>query len=69
MKERKVGKMKITEKDVDEFLEFRRRFTASEWNTINGYVEFVLNNRKRNYVLTESEVQYIRNMIKQDKFI
>lgn len=61
--------MKITEKDVDEFLEFRRRFTASEWNTINGYVEFVLNNRKKNFVLTDSEVEYIRNMIKQDKFI
>ena len=66
---RKVGKMKITEKDVDEFLEYRRRFTASEWNTINGYVEFVLNNRKRNFVLTDSEVEYIRNLIKQDKFI
>lgn len=61
--------MKITEKDVDEFLEFRRRFTASEWNTINGYVEFVLNNRKKNFVLTDSEVEYIRNLIKQDKFI
>lgn len=61
--------MKITEKDVDEFLEFRRRFTASEWNTINGYVDVVLNQRKRNFVLTDSEVQYIRNMIKQDKFI
>ena len=61
--------MKITEKDVDEFLEYRRRFTASEWNTINGYVEFVLNNRKRNFVLTDSEVEYIRNLIKQDKFI
>lgn len=61
--------MKITEKDVDEFLEFRRRFTASEWNTINGYVEFVLNNRKKNFVLTDSEVECIRNLIKQDKFI
>ena len=69
MKERKVGKMKITEKDVDEFLEFRRRFTASEWNTINGYVEFVLNNRKRNFVLTDSEVEEISNLIKRDKFI
>lgn len=66
---RKVGKMKITEKDVDEFLEFRRRFTASEWNTINGYVEFVLNNRKRNFVLTDSEVEEISNLIKRDKFI
>ncbi|WP_311443451.1 hypothetical protein [Ezakiella coagulans] len=61
--------MKITEKDVDEFLEFRRRFTASEWNTINGYVEFVLNNRKRNFVLTDSEVEEISNLIKRDKFI
>lgn len=61
--------MKITEKDVDEFLEFRRKFTELEWQTINGYVNVVLNQRKRNYVLTESEVQYIRNLIKQDKFI
>lgn len=61
--------MKITEKDVDEFLEFRRKFTELEWQTINGYVDVVLNQRKRNYVLTDSEVQYIRNMIKQDKFI
>lgn len=56
--------MKITEKDVDEFLEFRRRFTASEWNTINGYVEFVLNNRKKRFVLTDSEVEEISNLIK-----
>lgn len=61
--------MKITEKDVDEFLEFGRRFTELEWQTINGYVDVVLNQRKRNYVLTDSEVQYIRNLIKQDKFI
>lgn len=61
--------MKISEKDVDEFLEFRRKFTDLEWTTINGYVEFVLNNRKRNFVLTDSEVEYIRNLIKQDKFI
>lgn len=61
--------MRITEKDVDEFLEFRRRFTASEWNTINGYVEFVLNNRKKNFVLTDSEVEEISNLIKRDKFI
>lgn len=61
--------MKITEKDVDEFLEFRRKFTELEWQTINGYVDVVLNQRKRNYVLTDSEVQYIRNMIKKDNFI
>lgn len=61
--------MKITEKDVDEFLEFRRKFTELEWETINGYVDVVLNQRKRNYVLSDSEVQYIRNLIKQDKFI
>ena len=61
--------MKITEKDVDKFLEFRRKFTELEWETINGYVDVVLNQRKRNYVLSDSEVQYIRNLIKQDKFI
>lgn len=61
--------MKITEKDVDKFLEFRRKFTELEWQTINGYVDVVLNQRKRNYVLSDSEVEYIRNLIKQDKFI
>ena len=61
--------MKITEKDIDELLEFRRRFTDLEWTTMNNYVEVVLNNRKRNFVLTDSEVEYIRNLIKQDKFI
>lgn len=61
--------MKITEKDVYEFLEFRRKFTELEWQTINGYVDVVLNQRKRNYVLTDSEVQYIRNLIKKDNFI
>lgn len=61
--------MKITEKDVDKFLEFRRKFTELEWQTLNGYVDVVLNQRKRNYVLTDSEVQYIRNMIKKDNFI
>lgn len=61
--------MKITEKDVDKFLEFRRKFTEPEWETLNSYVDVVLNYRKRNYVLSDSEVQYIRNLIKQDKFI
>lgn len=69
MRERKVEMMKITEKDFDEFLEFRRKFTELEWETLNSYVNFVLNNRKKNFVLTDSEVQYIRNLIKQDKFI
>ena len=61
--------MKITEKDFDEFLEFRRKFTELEWETLNSYVNFVLNNRKKNFVLTDSDVEYIRNLIKQDKFI
>lgn len=64
-----VWMMKITEKDVDKFLEFRRRFTELEWQTLNSYVDVVLNYRKRNYVLSDSEVEYIRNLIKQDKFI
>lgn len=56
--------MKISEKDVDEFLEFRRRFTELEWQTINSYVTVVLNYRKRNFVLTDSEVEEISNLIK-----
>lgn len=61
--------MKISEKDVNEFLEFRRKFTELEWQTLNGYVNVVLNYRKKNFVLTDSEVEDIRNLIKQDKFI
>lgn len=64
MKERKVGKMKITEKDVDEFLEFRRKFTELEWETLNSYVTVVLNYRKKRFVLTDSEVEEISNLIK-----
>lgn len=59
----------INEKDIDEFLKFRNRFTALEWNTINNYVEIVLENRKRNFVLSESELEHVRNLIKQDKLI
>lgn len=59
----------INEKDIDEFLKFRNRFTALEWNTINNYVEIVLEDRKRNFVLSESELKHVRNLIKQDKFI
>lgn len=59
----------INEKDIDEFLKFRNRFTALEWNTINNYVEIVLEDRKRNFVLSESELEHVRNLIKQDKFI
>ena len=44
----------INEKDIDEFLRFRNKFTALEWNTINNYVEIVLEDRKRNFVLSES---------------
>lgn len=61
---RKVGKMKITEKDVDEFLEFRRKFTELEWQTLNSYVTVVLNYRKKRFVLTDSEVEEISNLIK-----
>lgn len=56
--------MKITEKDVDEFLEFRRRFTELEWETLNSYVTVVLNYRKKRFVLTDSEVEEISNLIK-----
>lgn len=59
----------INEKDIDEFLRFRNKFTALEWNTINNYVEIVLESRKRNFVLSESELEHVRNLIKQDKFI
>lgn len=59
----------INEKDIDEFLRFRNKFTALEWNTINNYVEIVLENRKRNFALSESELEHVRNLIKQDKFI
>lgn len=59
----------INEKDIDEFLRFRNKFTALEWNTINNYVEIVLENRKRNFVLSESELKHVRNLIKQDKLI
>lgn len=59
----------INEKDIDEFLKFRNRFTALEWNTINNYVEIVLEDRKRNFVLSESELEHVRNLIKQDKLI
>lgn len=56
--------MKITEKDVDEFLEFRRKFTELEWETLNSYVTVVLNYRKKRFVLTDSEVEEISNLIK-----
>ena len=56
--------MKITEKDVDEFLEFRRKFTELECQTLNDYVNVVLNNRKKRFVLTDSEVEEISNLIK-----
>lgn len=59
----------INEKDIDEFLRFRNKFTALEWNTINNYVEIVLEDRKRNFVLSESELKHVRNLIKKDKFI
>lgn len=59
----------INEKDIDEFLRFRNMFTALEWSTINNYVEIVLEDRKRNFVLSESELEHVRNLIKQDKFI
>lgn len=59
----------INEKDIDEFLRFRNKFTALEWNTINNYVELVLEDRKRSFVLSESELEHVRNLIKQDKFI
>lgn len=59
----------INEKDIDEFLRFRNKFTALEWNTINNYVEIVLEDRKRNFVLSESELEHVRNLIKQDKLI
>lgn len=59
----------INEKEIDEFLRFRNKFTALEWNTINNYVEIVLEDRKRNFVLSESELEHVRNLIKQDKLI
>lgn len=60
--------MGITEKDIDEFLEFRSRFTANEWAEINHYVDCVLNRRKNDFVLTDSEVEYLRELINKNRF-
>lgn len=60
---RKVGKMKITEKDVDTLLDTRRKLSQDDWDFINRVICTTINARTRSE-LTDSEIDGISKHLK-----
>lgn len=63
-----MGKKKIKEidKDVNDFLEFRKKFTRSEWDELNHVVNLVENKRANQVKLTDSDIEEIKGRLLGD---
>ena len=56
-------KIKEIDKDVNDFLEFRKKFTRSEWNELNHVVNLVENKRADQVKLTDSDIEEIKGRL------
>lgn len=56
-------KIKEIDKDVNYFLEFRKKFTRAEWSELNHVINLVEKNRADQVKLTDSDVEEIKNRL------
>lgn len=56
-------KIKEIDKDVNDFLEFRKKFTRAEWSELNHVINLVEKNRADQVKLTDSDVEEIKNRL------
>lgn len=59
----KAEDIKKIDSDVDEFLNFRKKFTRAEWSELNHVIELVEKNRADQVKLTDSDVEEIKNKL------
>ena len=59
----KVEDINKIDSDVEEFLNFRERFTRAEWSELNHVIELVEKNRADQVKLTDSDVEEIKNRL------
>lgn len=55
----------ISEKDIDELLNIRKKLSNAEWDFINSVICETLNSRVRNE-LTDSEIEKISKHLKRE---
>lgn len=59
-------KIKEIDKDVNDFLEFRKKFTRAEWDELNHVVNLVENKRANQVKLTDSDIEEIKGRLLGD---
>ena len=59
----RVKEIKKIDSDVEAFLNFRKKFTRSEWDELNHVVNLVENKRADQVKLTDSDVEEIKNRL------
>ena len=59
-------KIKEIDKDVNDFLEFRKKFTRSEWDELNHVINLVENKRANQVKLTDSDIEEIKGRLLGD---
>lgn len=58
--------LKKIDSDVDEFLNFRKKFTRAEWGELNHVVNLVENKRANQVKLTDSDIEEIKGRLLGD---
>ena len=59
-------KIKEIDKDVNDFLEFRKKFTRAEWSELNHVINLVEKNRADQVKLTDSDIEEIKGRLLGD---
>lgn len=55
--------LKKIDSDVNEFLNFRKKFTRAEWHELNHVIGLVEKNRADQVKLTDSDIEEIKNKL------
>ena len=59
----RVKEIKKIDSDVEAFLNFRKKFTRSEWDELNHVVNLVENKRANQVKLTDSDIEEIKGRL------
>ncbi|MBX5320058.1 hypothetical protein HLA86_10970 [Staphylococcus caprae] len=57
------------EEKINQFLEFRKQFTASQWHEINNIIDSQFRKKAAELHLDDQDVEVIKNIIVQQKIM
>lgn len=57
------------EEKINQFLEFRKQFTASQWHEINNIIDSQFRKKAAELQLDDQDVEVIKNIIVQQKIM